>query len=356
MKNTRKGYRVALIRGDGIGPELCAATQQVIDATGMPIEWVEVLVGQNARQAMGESLPGASIKKIKELKVALKGPLIAEKISGGIWVKNESGSSHYPSINNAIRQELATYANIRPIKGFNGVSGKYEAMDLVIVREVSEGIYIGMENSPDADTGHSIKRITRQGSQRIGKVAFEYARKFNRKKITAVHKANVLHKTDGLFLSEMRDLARSYPEFVFDDQMIDAACYHVIKSPALFDVLVLPNQYGDIFSDVAAGLAGSMGLAPGVNLGDGIAFFEASHGAAPDIAGKGIANPVSLILSGAMLLEHLGEQEAAGKIKSAVEMTLKDPDNHTPDLGGKATTGQLTDSVCEHVAYAHAQD
>jgi isocitrate dehydrogenase (NAD+) len=355
MNNTQSGYRVALIQGDGIGPELCASTQQVIEATRIKIHWVETPIGQNAKHSTGESLPIASLKMIKELKVALKAPLVAEKISGGIWVDDENESRHYPSINNAIRRELATYANVRPVRGFNGISGKHESMDLVIVREVSEGIYIGIENNPDPDTGHSIKQITRKGSIRIALFAFEYAKKFSRKKVTAVHKANVLHKTDGLFLSMAQEVSQSYPDILFDDQMIDAACYHVIKNPTLFDVLVMPNQYGDIFSDVAAGLAGSMGLAPGVNIGDDIAFFEASHGAAPDIAGKGIVNPISLILSGAMLLEYLNEHEAAGKIKGAVEMALKDPGNHTPDLGGKAITQQLTDSICNNIINIHAK-
>jgi isocitrate dehydrogenase (NAD+) len=351
MKNKEK-YRVAIIRGDGIGPELCQFTQMVIEATGVKIDWVETPIGQNARHSMGVALPLDSLKMIRELKVALKAPLIAEKISGGIWVEDENGRRHYPSINNAIRRELATYANLRPVKGFKGVSGKYEDMDLVIVREVSEGVYIGIENNPDPDTGHSINQTTRMGSERIGKFGFEYARKFNRKKVTAVHKANVLHKTDGLFLSVMQQLAESYPEIVFDDQMIDAACYHVIKNPAFFDVMVLPNQYGDIFSDVAAGLAGSMGLAPGANIGDDIAFFEASHGAAPDIAGKGIVNPVSLILSGAMMLDYLHEQEAAKKVRSAVDNALMHPENHTPDLGGGATTSRLTEAICKNIEYA----
>jgi len=341
-----KSHKVAIIEGDGIGPELCASTRRVIEASGIDIEWIETPVGLNAKEKTGTSLPLDSLKKIRETKVALKAPLIAEKMSGGIAVEDEKGKRHYPSINNAIRRELFTYANLRPILGWKGVSGKYDIMDIVIVREVSEGIYIGIEREVDENTGETIKRTTRSASQRIGKFAFDYAKKFNRQKVTAGHKANVLHKTDGLFLEELQKLSADYPELAFDDYMIDAACYHVIKKPELFDVIVLPNQYGDIFSDITAGLSGSMGLAPGANIGDDVAFFEASHGAAPDIAGKGIVNPISLILSGALMLEHLDEFDAAGRIKRAVGRALQNPDNHTPDIGGRATTKVLTEAIC----------
>ncbi|MBF0432019.1 MAG: isocitrate/isopropylmalate dehydrogenase family protein [Fibrobacteria bacterium] len=342
-------YDVAIIRGDGIGPELCDATASVIESSGVSICWHEAPMGKAASDTLGHALPLESLDTVRKYKLAIKAPLIAEKLSGGITVEDEKGSRHYPSVNNAIRRELFTYANVRPVIGFDCVSGKYKDMNLVIVREVSEGIYKGIEKEVDANTGHTIKVTTREGSNRIGKFAFELAQKMGRKKVTACHKANVLHKTDGLFLKCLRELAPQYSDITFDDLMIDAACYHVIKTPGIFDVAVLPNQYGDIFSDVTAGLIGSMGLAPGANIGDEYSFFEASHGAAPDIAGKGIVNPISLILSGAMLLEHIGEKEASDRIKNAVKTTLLETQFHTPDLGGKATTKEITEAICQNV-------
>lgn len=344
-------HHAAIIRGDGIGPELCEATVKVIETTGVSVRWQEAPIGLSARETLGESLPLASLEKVKKARVALKAPLIAEKMSGGIRIEDEQGVRHYPSINNAIRRELTTYANLRPIQGWKGVSGRYEAMNIIIVREVSEGIYIGIERQVDEHTGETIKRTTRRASERIGTFGFEYARKWGRKKVTVGHKANVLHQTDGLFLSSMRDVAARFPDTAFDDLMIDAACYHVIKTPQMFDVIVLPNQYGDIFSDITAGLAGSMGLAPGANIGDEVAFFEASHGAAPDIAGQGIVNPISLILSGALMLEHLNETAAADRIRKAVGRALENPNNHTPDLGGRATTKALTEAICYYVEH-----
>ena len=344
MKN--EFYDIAIIRGDGIGPELAEATVKVVEACGVNVRWHEAPMGKVAHDNQGHCLPATSLDTVRRFKYALKAPLIAEKMSGGVRINDDAGSRHYPSVNNAVRRELFTYANVRPVMGFEEVSGRYRDMDLVIIREVSEGIYIGMEEEKDENTGWTIKQITRGGSERIGRFAFEYAKRLGRKKVTACHKANVLHKTDGLFLLTLRDIEREFPAIDFDDLMIDAACYHVVKNPAQFDVAVMPNQYGDIFSDVAAGLIGSMGLAPGANIGDDYAFFEASHGAAPDIAGKGIVNPVSLILSAAMLLEHLAEQKAALRIKRAVRATLGQQRFHTPDIGGNATTSELTKAIC----------
>lgn len=344
-------YDVALIRGDGIGPELCDATMKVIEKSGISIRWHNAPMGKEALDILGHILPVDSLNKVRKYKTALKAPLVAEKLSGGVIIKNHNEERYYPSVNNAIRRELLTFANVRPVIGFEGISGKYKDLDIIIIREISEGIYIGMEKEVDVNTGQTINQITRSGSERIGRFGFKYAERYNRKKVTACHKANVLHKTDGLFLECIGKISSDYPEIDFDDLMIDAACYHLIKKPEIFDVVILPNQYGDIFSDVAAGLVGSLGLAPGANFGDDYAYFEASHGAAPDIAGRGIANPVSLILSGAMMLEYLGETEASLRIINAVKVTLKDTQYHTPDLGGKVTTINLVQAICNNLEY-----
>ncbi|MCL6543658.1 MAG: isocitrate/isopropylmalate dehydrogenase family protein [Bryobacteraceae bacterium] len=339
-------HPVALAAGDGIGPELVEACQEVFQAVGAPVEWVETPVGRSAVARFGEELPWSSLETMKELGVVLKGPLIAERLSGGAIVRAPNGTRVHPSINNGLRRELDLYCNLRPVRGFAPVSGWYSSMDLVIVREVTEDIYSGIERSIGEDCAEAVKRITRQASRRIAQFAFEYAVRYGRRRVTAVHKANVLHKTDGLFLQCVREVAASYPGIASDDRMVDAASYYMVKDPAAFDVLVMPNQYGDILSDLAAGLAGSLGLAPGANFGEKTAMFEAAHGAAPDIAGKGIANPISLILSGALLLDHLGEREAADRIRLAVELVLAEARVLTPDLGGSATTRQLTQAIC----------
>ncbi len=339
-------HRAALIRGDGIGPEISEATVRVIEASGARVSWEEVTIGQQAREELGAELPWESLEKIRRLKVALKAPLIAERQSGGVRVEDNGSVRRHPSINNGLRRELDSYANLRPIRGWAGVSGPYENLNVVIVRELTEDLYIGIERKIDDDTAEAIKRITRKGSRRVAEFACEYARRFGRAKVTAVHKANVLHLTDGLFLETVRGLASDYPDLVIDDQMVDAACYHLIKNPEKFDVLVLPNQYGDILSDVLAGLVGSLGLAPGANIGPEVAFFEAAHGAAPDIAGQGIANPIGLILSGALMLDHVGEGAAAERVRRGVGSVLSRKRSLTPDLGGSASTAELTRSIC----------
>jgi isocitrate dehydrogenase (NAD+) len=339
-------HPVALAAGDGIGPELVEATREVFQAVGAPVEWVETPVGKAASERFGEELPWSSLETMKELGVVLKGPLIAERLSGGAVVRAPEGTRVHPSVNNGLRRELDLYCNLRPVRGFAPVSGFYSSMDLVIVREVTEDIYSGLERSIGEDCGEAVKRITRQASLRIARFAYEYAAHNGRRRVTAIHKANVLHKTDGLFLQCVREVAASWPDIASDDRMVDATCYSMVKDPAAFDVLVMPNQYGDILSDLAAGLAGSLGLAPGANFGEKTAMFEAAHGAAPDIAGKGIANPVSLILSGALLLDHLGEKEAADRIRLAVERVLAEARVLTPDLGGSATTRELTEAIC----------
>ncbi|MEK7408787.1 MAG: isocitrate/isopropylmalate family dehydrogenase [Acidobacteriota bacterium] len=339
-------HKVALIRGDGIGPEISEATQRVIEAAGVAVHWEEAPMGGEGRRLRGADIPRESLETVRRLGVALKGPLIAKCRSGGVTVEDNGVVRRHPSINNGIRRELGAYANLRPVRGFEGVSGRYSALDIVIVREVTEDTYAGIERQVDADTAEAVKLITRAASTRIARFACEHAVRHQRAKITAVHKANVLHLTDGLFLESVRAVVAQYPGLVFDDRMVDAACYLLVKSPEQFDVLVLPNQYGDILSDVAAGLVGSLGLAPGANIGPQAAVFEAAHGAAPDISGQDLANPIGLILSGALLLDHLGEHEAARRVRRAVATVLREGRSLTPDLGGSGSARALTGAIC----------
>jgi isocitrate dehydrogenase (NAD+) len=338
----RREYAAVLIRGDGIGPEISDATVAVLEAAGVAIRWREALAGEAARQRHGHPLPEETLASIREVGVALKGPLLAPKQTGQVTIRHGDAEVTYPSVNNALRRELEVFANVRPIRSFSGVPTPFPAMDVVIVREATEDTYIGWEEMKGPDEAWAIKRITRKASERIFRFAFEYARCRGRRRVTTGHKANVLNLTDGLFLQCGREVAAGFPNVPFADSMIDALCLQLVMRPEDLDVLVLPNQYGDIVSDLCAGVAGSLGLAPGANIGDQVAFFEASHGAAPDIAGQGIANPIALILSGAMLLGHLGELEAETRIWRAVADVLKEGRWLTPDLGGKARTADLT--------------
>ncbi len=342
-------HNVALIRGDGIGPEICDATLQVVEASGAHLHWEEVLIGQQARRTLDAELPWDSLERVRRLKVALKGPLLAHRCSGGVRVEAEGAVRHHSSINNGLRRELGAFANLRPIRGWPGVSGRYHSLDLIIVRELTEDLYMGSERRVDDDTAEATKRISRSASQRLARFACDHALRAGRKKLTAIHKANVLHLTDGLFLQSVRSVVQAYPSLTFDDQMMDAACYQLVKSPERFDVLVLPNQYGDILSDLAAGLVGSLGLAPGANIGSDVAMFEATHGAAPDIAGRGLANPIALILSAALLLDHIGESAPAHRIRQCVSALLEEGRKLTPDLGGTATTAELTRELCSDI-------
>jgi isocitrate dehydrogenase (NAD+) len=342
---SKREYEIALIPGDGIGPEISEAAVAVLEAMGVPIRWHEVLAGEAARQRHGDPLPAATLAEVRRTAVALKGPLLAPKQTGRLVIRHGDSEVTYPSVNNALRRELEVFANVRPIRSFAGVPSPFPALDVVIVREVTEDIYIGWEEMKGPDEAWAIKRITRHASERIFRFAFEYARSHGRRKVTAGHKANVLNLTDGLFLQCGRDGAAKFPDLPFDDCMIDALCLRLVKQPETLDVLVLPNQYGDILTDLCAGIAGSLGLAPGANIGERVAFFEASHGAAPDIAGQGIANPVALILSGAMLLGHLGEAAAERRIWEAVAQVLKEGQCLTPDLGGHARTADLTRAI-----------
>jgi isocitrate dehydrogenase (NAD+) len=341
----REEYRAVLIRGDGIGPEISEAAIAVLEAAGVAIRWREAAAGEAARRRVGHPLPEETLAAIREAGVALKGPLLAPKQTGRITIRRGDGEATYPSVNNALRRELEVFANLRPIRSLPGAPTPFPAMDVVIVREVTEDTYIGWEEMKGPDEAWAIKRITRNASERIFRFAFEYARCRGRRKITAGHKANVLNLTDGLFLQCGRDVAAGFPGLAFEDCMIDALCFRVVRHPEALDVLVLPNQYGDIVSDLCAGVAGSLGLAPGANYGERVAFFEASHGAAPDIAGQGIADPIALILSGAMMLGHLGEGEAERRTWNAVLEVLQERRWLTPDLGGQARTADLTRAI-----------
>jgi len=342
--------KIGIIKGNGIGPEISEAAMLVLNATGLDIQWVSIPVAAEAVALYEHPLPPEVIAQLRDVKVAIKAPLLVDKGLGRITCHNDDGTEvTYPSLNNAIRRALKLFVNPRPVRGFRSLSGKYADLDMVIMREVTEDVYIGWEHKIDDNAAQAIKLITRSASKRVARYAFDYARTHQRKKVTCLHKANVLNFTDGLFLECCREVARDYPDINFDDLMIDAACYQLVRKPEFFDVVVAPNQYGDIFSDLGAGLIGSLGLAPGSNIGEGIAVFEASHGAAPDIAGKGIANPVALILSGAELLDHIEQFGAAAAVRRAVDEVLLTRDTLTPDLGGSATTQQIAQAIADRV-------
>lgn len=339
-------HDVAIIRGDGIGPEISDAAQSVLEASGAEIRWHDAPAGMAAMPRFQTALPWSSLEIMHRLGVVLKAPLIAERCSGGVTVEADGETRHHPSVNNALRRELSLFVNVRPVRGVGRLSGRYASLDAVIMREVTEDMYCGIERQVDDDTAEAVKRITGRASRRIARFSCDYAMRFGRGKITAIHKANVLHLTDGLFLKSVRSVVEGYPGLEFDEQAIDAACYLLVKKPEMFDVMVLPNQYGDIISDLAAGLAGSLGLAPGANIGERCAMFEAAHGAAPDIAGQGAANPIGLILSGALLLDHIGEGAAARRVRAGVSEVLSDGRFLTPDLGGSCTTAALAQAIC----------
>jgi isocitrate dehydrogenase (NAD+) len=342
--------KIGVIPGDGIGPEITEATLAVLRATGLSLEFEEIPVGSAAVAVSGHPLPDTSLARLRALPATLKAPLIVHKLEGRLACRQADGSEVvYPSLNNALRRELGLFVNPRPIRGFPGISGRHADLDVVIFREITEDIYLGLETRQGDESAEAVKRITRFASLRVARFAFAHARRHGRRRVTCLHKANVLNYTDGLFLRCCREVAAENPDVAFDDLMIDAACYAIVRDPRRLDVVVCPNQYGDIFSDLAAGLVGSLGLAPGANLGPTTATFEASHGAAPDIAGRGIANPFALILSGAMLLEHLGFPAAATAIELGVRSILRDGHPLTPDLGGKATSAEVAAAVAARV-------
>ncbi len=326
-------HKITLIPGDGIGPEVTGATISVLRATGFEAEWETFVVGAEALSRFGDPLPEDLIDSIKRNKIALKGP-VATPIGTG-----------FVSSNVRLRKALDLYANLRPIKSLIGVPSRYEDIDLIVVRENTEDLYSGLEHEVVPGVVESLKIITDKASRRIAKFAFEYARREGRKKITAVHKANIMKLSDGLFLRCFREVAEDYPEITADDLIVDNTCMQLVINPTQFDMLLLENLYGDIVSDLCAGLIGGLGVAPGANIGEEIAVFEAVHGAAPNIAGRGIANPTALLLSAVLMLKHLNERERALRIQAALEKVLAEGKVLTRDLGGQATTLDFTEAI-----------
>lgn len=327
------GHSITLILGDGIGPEVISSAVKVIEATGININWETVESGEDAIRTYGTPLPDYVINSIKKNKVALKGPVTTPVGKG------------FRSINVALRQGLNLFANIRPIKSYDEIDSLHKNVDFIIVRENTEDLYAGVEHMVGEDAAESIKIITRKASERICRYAFELAKIEGRKKVTLAHKANIMKLSDGLFLECGRKISEEYKDIEFEDIIIDAMCMKLVQHPQNYDVIVAPNLYGDILSDLSAGLVGGLGLAPGANIGNGIAVFEPVHGSAPDIAGKNIANPTSAILSGITMLKHIGEFEAAIKIERALKDTLKDENNRTIDLGGNLGTKEFTEKI-----------
>ncbi len=330
-------YRVTLIPGDGIGPEITEAATRVVDATGVAIEWEPHEAGIRSYEKTGNPLPPTLLQSIRTNKVGFKGPLTTLVGEG------------FPSANVTLRKELDLYANLRPVRSIEGVTARYEGINLVIVRENTEDLYSGIEHMIMPGVSQGLKVITSHASIRIARFAFEYARKRGRKKVTAVHKANIMKLTDGLFLDSARQVAAEYPDIEFDNKIVDNLAMQLVLNPNQFDVLLLSNLYGDIVSDLCAGLVGGLGLVPAANIGESYAVFEAVHGSAPDIAGKGIANPTALIFSGVLMLRHLGEDKAADRVLKAVFAVLKRGDVRTADLGGKATTREYADALVKEL-------
>ena len=333
-------YRITLISGDGIGPEISKAATRIIDATstGVDCEWIEHEAGIRAYEKTGNPLPPELLDSIRENKVAFKGPLTTLVGEG------------FPSANVALRKELDLYSNLRPVKSVAGVESRFEGVDLVIVRENTEDLYSGIEHMIMPGVSQGLKVITSYASIRIARCAFDYAKRRGRKKVTAVHKANIMKITDGLFLDSARQVSEDYPGIEFDDKIVDNLAMQLVLNPNQFDVLLLSNLYGDIVSDLCAGLVGGLGMVPAANIGEDYAVFEAVHGSAPDIAGKGIANPTALTFSGVLMLRHLGENDAADRILKATFRVLEAGKVRTPDLGGKASTQEYADAIISELS------
>jgi len=331
-------YTVTLIPGDGIGPEVTAAAVRVLQATGIDFHWETVQAGASAIGATGKALPDEVLDSIRKNKVALKGP-----------TGTPIGTGHR-SVNVELRKTLDLYANLRPVRTLPGVKSRYDDVDLVIVRENTEDLYSGLEHVVVPGVVESLKIITERASTRIALFAFEYASAHGRKKISAIHKANIMKLSDGLFLDCCRAVAKQFPGIAYHEVIVDNACMQLVLDPTRYDVLLMENLYGDIVSDMCAGFIGGLGMAPGANIGDdGVAIFEAVHGSAPDIAGKNLANPLALILSGAMMLDHLREHDAARRVRSAVETVLRDGSKLTRDLGGSAGTTEIAEAIAAKV-------
>jgi isocitrate dehydrogenase (NAD+) len=331
-------HRVTLIPGDGIGPELAEATTRVLDATGIAFEWESVVAGEAAIEEYGTPLPEHVLESVRRNHIALKGP-ITTPVGGG-----------FRSVNVALRQALDLYANLRPARSMKGLDLRYDDVDLIIVRENTEDLYAGIEHMVGRDAAESIKIITRAASERIARYAFEYAVANGRRKVTAVHKANIMKLSDGLFLESCRTIAAEYDGRIeFEDRIVDNMCMQLVQKPELYDVLLLPNLYGDIVSDLAAGLVGGLGVAPGANIGLDGAVFEPVHGSAPKYAGLDKANPTAMILSGALMLRHLGYPDQATDLEGAVRAIIAEGRQTTYDLGGSTGTAAFADAVIDRL-------
>ncbi len=330
-------HTITLIPGDGIGPEVTAAVQHILQAAGVDIEWDRHEAGVTAFQQTGELLPASLIASLGRTKVGLKGPLTTPVGEG------------FQSVNVGLRKALNLYANLRPVQNLPGVAARFQNVDLVIVRENTEDLYAGLEHEVVPGVMVSLKIITEHASRRIARFAFEYARRNGRHHVTSVHKANIMKLGDGSFIRCVRSIAKDYPEIEYDERIVDAASMHLVMTPEKFDVLLMPNLYGDIISDLAAGLVGGLGVVGSANLGDEIAVFEAVHGTAPDIAGKNLANPTALLLSALMMLGHVGEQGHATRIRQALVRVLTERRLYTRDLGGSATTTAFADAICQEL-------
>ena len=328
-------HRITLIPGDGIGPEVAASVVRIIEAAGADIEWETHYAGAQAVEKFGETLPKELLESIRRNKVALKGP-VTTPIGKG-----------FTSVNVGLRKALDLYANLRPIRALPNVPSRYPELNLVIVRENTESLYAGLEHVVVPGVVESIKIITEKASTRVSKFAFEFARREGRKKITCGHKANIMKLSDGLFLECFRKVAESYPEIEADDKIIDNACMQLVMRPEQFDVMLLENLYGDIVSDLCAGLIGGLGLVPGANIGELGAMFEAVHGSAPDIAGQGVANPTALLQSGILMMRYLGEREIADRIENAMLDVFKEGKVRTRDIGGTANTAEFANAIIE---------
>ena len=327
-------HTITLIPGDGIGPEVAGAVVKILETAGLDVDWESHLAGVLALERHGATLPQELLDSILRNKVALKGP-VTTPVGGG-----------FTSVNVGLRKALDLYANLRPVWNIPSVPSRYENVDLVIVRENTEDLYSGLEHEVIPGVVESLKIITADASTRIGKFAFEHARKYGRKRVTTVHKANIMKMGDGLFLRSVKKVANDYPDIQSDDRIVDAACMALVMNPAQFDVLVMPNLYGDIVSDLCAGLVGGLGVVPAANLGTHIGVFEAVHGSAPDIAGKSVANPMALLGSAILMLRHIDEGAIADRVVKALGDVLSEGQVRTRDLGGKASTIEFTEAIC----------
>jgi isocitrate dehydrogenase (NAD+) len=330
-------HTITLIPGDGIGPEVSEAVVRILKVAGVDIDWDRHDAGVRAFKLYNQSLPADALESIRRNKVALKGPVTTPIAEG------------FTSVNVGLRKALDLYANLRPVRNLPGVHSRFSDVDLVIVRENTEDLYAGLEHQIIPGVVESLKIITEKASTRVSQFAFEHARTTGRKRVTAIHKANIMKLSDGLFLESTRKVSRDYTDIEYDERIVDAACMQLVMRPEKFDVLLLPNLYGDIVSDLCAGLVGGLGVVPGANMGTDMAVFEAVHGSAPDIADKNLANPTALLLSGLMMLDHIGERAPAGRIRTALSNVLAAGRVRTHDLGGTASTTEFTDAICREL-------